>query len=72
MKSILVLTLALAFGLMTACSSNQDKAYKAQEKVHKERLDLVDQYQKCLKKAGDDKEKTEACDRYLRAAEALK
>ena len=72
MKSILVLTLALAFGIMTACSSSQDKAYKAQEKVHKERLELVGQYQNCLEKAGDDKEKTEACDQYLRAAEALK
>ena len=54
-----------------ACSSSEKKAYKAQEAVHKERLKLVDEYQKCLKKAGDDKDKTEACDQYLKAAEAL-
>ena len=72
MKSILVLTLALAFGLMTACSSSQDKAYKAQEKVHKERLELVEKYQNCMKKAGEDEAKKEACEQYLKAADALK
>jgi hypothetical protein len=66
------MTLALALMTMTACSSPQDKAYKAQEKVHKERLELVDKYQKCLKKAGEDKDKREACEQYLKAAEALK
>jgi len=58
--------------MFTACSTPQDKAYKAQERVHKERLKLVDEYKKCLKKAGSDKEKVEACDQYLKAAEALK
>ena len=61
----------VAFALIS-CSSNQDKAYKAQEKVHNERLALVEQYQKCLKDAGDDHVKVEACDHYLKAAEALK
>ena len=72
MKSIYLFLLAFAVGITLACSTPQDKAYKAQEKVHKERLKLVDEYQKCLKKAGEDKEKIEACDQYLRAAEALK
>ena len=72
MKSITVVALALLFGLTLACASPQDKAYKAQERVHRERLKLVDEYKKCLKKAGDDKQKIEACDQYLRAAEALK
>ena len=71
MKSYLVWIFVLAFGIITACSSPQDKAYKAQEKVHTERLKLVEEYKKCLKKAGGDKEKTEACDQYLKAAEAL-
>ena len=33
---------------------------------------LVDQYQKCVEKAGDSLESVEACDVYLRSAEALK
>jgi len=72
MKSITVVVLSLVVGLTLACSSPQDKAYKAQERVHKERLKLVDEYKKCLKNAGEDKQKIEACDQYLRAAESLK
>jgi hypothetical protein len=72
MKSILVITFALTLGLFTACSSSQDKAYKAQEKVSKERLELVDKYQKCMEKAGEDAAKKESCEQYLKAAEALK
>jgi hypothetical protein len=72
MKSTLILVLAFVFGLTLACSTPQERAYKAQENVHKERLKLVDQYKKCLETAGTDNEKIEACDRYLKAAEALK
>ena len=71
MKAICILTIALAFMTLTACSSSEKRAHRAQEQVHKERLKLVDEYKKCLKKAGDDKAKTEACDQYLKAAEAL-
>jgi len=74
-----VFIIFLTIGMLTACSTPQEKAYKAQEKSHsaqekiyKERLKLVDEYKKCLEKAGDDKTKVEACDQYLRAAEALK
>ena len=72
MKLISAILISLCLLLTLACSNPQDRAYKAQESVHKERLKLVDQYQKCLKKAGSDKAKVEACDQYLKAAEALK
>ena len=72
MKSTYVLVIAFVIGLTSACSTPQDRAYKAQEKVHKERLKLVDEYKKCLEKAGADNMKVEACDQYLKAAEALK
>ena len=72
MKSIYTFVLAIIVGMTLACSSPQDRAYQAQEKVHKERLKLVEEYKKCLKKAGEDKQKVEACDQYLKAAEALK
>jgi len=57
---------------LLACASPQDRAYEAQEKVHKERLRLVDEYKTCMANAGQDKQKMEACDQYLKAAEALK
>ena len=72
MKSICILAIALALMTFTACSSSEKRAHRAQAKVHNERLKLVDDYKKCLKKAGDDNAKVEACDQYLKAAEALK
>ena len=72
MKSTCIFVLAFAVSLTLACSSPQDKAYKSQERIHKERLKLVDEYKKCLEKAGEDNTKIEACDQYLKAAEALK
>jgi outer membrane biogenesis lipoprotein LolB len=64
--------------LLTACSSPQDKAseaqedaYKAQENVADQRLELVNKYQTCVKDAGQDKQKIEACDSYLKEAQAL-
>ena len=70
-KLISAISTFLVLSVM-ACASPQDKAYKAQESIHKERLKLVDEYKKCLGKAGTDKVKVEACDQYLKAAEALK
>ena len=72
MKSVYIILLTLFVGLALGCASSQDKAYKAQESVHKERLKLIDEYQKCLKKAGSDKAAADACESYLKAAEALK
>ena len=71
-STILVSICFCAALLFSACSSNQDKAYKAQEKVHKERLELVEKYQKCIKKAEEEKTDAAACEQYLKASEALK
>jgi hypothetical protein len=56
---------------LSARSSQQDKAYEAQEEVHKERLSLVEEYKKCMDDAGEDSAKVEACDKFLKASEAL-
>ena len=58
--------------LVAGCGSAQRKVNKSEAEVNKERLSLVEDYQKCIKKAGDDAEASEACDSYLNAAEALK
>lgn len=71
MKVVYVFVFLLIGGIV-ACASSQDRAYEAQEKVSKERLRLVDEYQKCIERAGQDKQKAEACGQYLKAAEALK
>ena len=69
MRIFLVVIVAVA---IFACSSSQDKANKAQQNVSEERLELIDKYQKCIKKAEGDKDKEAACEQYLKMAEALK
>jgi hypothetical protein len=79
MRFVLATSGIIIMTALAACSSPQDRAaraqeqsYEAQEKVARHRLELVDKYQECVKAATGNVEKVEACDSYLRAAEALK
>lgn len=58
--------------LVAGCGSAERKVNKSTAAVNKERLSLIEDYNKCIKKAGKDKDKAEACDHYRKAAEALK
>ena len=72
MKSIYMFLIACLVGLTLACSSPQHRAYEAEAKVNQEKLRLVQEYQKCLKEAGDNNAMKEACESYLKQVEALK
>ena len=72
MKLIRFTLLIFCVTLIGACQAPERRAYRAQTKISEERLKLVDQYKKCVNQAGEDKEKVEACDSYLKAAESLK
>ena len=65
-----ICVLAIA-ALVAGCGGAERKANKSQVKVNKERLSLIEDYKKCIKKAGKDETKAEACDTYRKAAEAL-
>ena len=73
------LALTMAAGMLAGCSSPeeraaeaQEKSFQAQERVANERLSLIKKYQECAQQAGADTRKREACDSYLKSAEALK
>lgn len=72
MKRMRIIALPLTLTWLVGCSTPEERAYEAQEDVHRERLELVEEYKACLKDAGDDQQKAESCDQYLKAAEALK
>ncbi len=79
MKFAKIFLLVFVMMLIGACGNPEKKAHKAsakasnaEEKIHQERLKLVEQYKKCVEDAGEDQAKVEACDSYLRAADALK
>ena len=79
MRNFPILICIVFMGFLAACSNPQKDAaraearsYEAQEDVVRQRLELVDNYQQCVANAAGDALKVEACDAYLRAAEALK
>ena len=79
MNLVRLAVITSAIALLTACSTPQERAAnaqagasKAQEEVAQRRLQLVDQYQKCVKDAAGNQQKAAACDSLLKAAEALK
>ena len=72
MKLLRIFLVVIVAVAILACASAQDKAAKSQEEVNKQRLELVDKYDKCMKKAEGDKEKEAGCEQYLKAADALK
>ena len=79
MRRVRIFTCVIVLGVLAACSSPQDDAaksqegsYEAQERVAEQRLELVEKYQACVEEADGDAAKTDACDSYLKAAEALK
>jgi len=58
--------------MISGCGNADRRANKSVAKVNNERLSLIKSYEKCVKKAGDDEVKSEACDSYLKSAEALR
>jgi hypothetical protein len=57
--------------LAVGCGGAERKANKSTAKVNQERLALIDKYQKCVKKAGDNEAEAAACETYRKSAEAL-
>ncbi len=57
--------------LITSCGSAQRKVNKSEAELNRERVSLIEDYKKCIKKAGDDETKAAACERYREAADSL-
>ena len=53
--------------LIAGCGSAQRKVNKSEAEVNKERLSLIEDYKKCIKKAGKDYVKAEACETHRKA-----
>lgn len=57
--------------LATGCGSGQRKVNKSEAAINQERLSLIEDYKKCIKKADNDEAKAEACESHRKAAESL-
>ncbi|NRB17620.1 MAG: hypothetical protein HRU33_08675 [Rhodobacteraceae bacterium] len=78
-KRLSAILCVFAIFSMSACTGvsvrnaarSQSQAYKAQGAVAEQRLEFVKNYQDCIAKAGENLQQVEACDVYLKSAEAL-
>jgi outer membrane biogenesis lipoprotein LolB len=61
---------AVMFCLLTACGSSpeKDKA-RAEAQYTEEKTKTLQEYKACVKKAKEDQQKLDACERLLKAAE---
>ena len=63
MKLLKIFLVVFVAGMIFACSSAEKKAYKSQEAVNEERLELIDQNKECMEEAEKDKENEAACEK---------
>jgi len=68
-QCVCVLAITLLIG---GCANAERRADKSTAAVNNRRISLIKDYEKCIKKAGEDEVKAEACDTYLKSAEALR
>lgn len=71
MKMKLCFCIAAITIVIAGCGSAERKANKSIATINKERLELIEKYQDCVEKAGDDQAEAEACETYRKSAEAL-
>jgi len=72
MKLMRVFLVVIVVGMVSACASAERKNTRSQTKINNEKIKLSEEYQKCMKKAEGVKDKESECEKYLKAAEALK
>ncbi len=69
--SAIFLTSACTSSAVRSAARSQEAAFNAKEAVAAKRLEFVDKYLECVTEAGENEMMVEACDTYLRSAEAL-
>ena len=72
MKLMRILVVVIFATMMLACGSAERQANKSQAELNQQKVKLSKEYENCMKKAGEDKDKQAECEKYLKAAETLK
>ena len=72
MKLVKILLVVIVAGTILACQSAERRETRSKTELNKEKVKISQEYQKCVKKAEGDKDKEAECEKYLKAAEALK
>ena len=70
MKVLKTVVLAVTLAALTACgSSGQKQKNKADARYTEEKTKTMQEYKSCIKKAKEDRDKLDACERLLKVVE---
>lgn len=69
-KTVSIIVTVSSFIFLAACSSPETKAHKSQVEINDRKMDIVDRYEACIKKA-ETAEEQATCEQQLKAAEGL-
>jgi len=72
MKAFRFATLIFVLFAVSSCSTPQEDAATAEEEKTLRRMELVEEYQECMKENEGNKQKQEVCNSFLEASKALK
>ena len=67
MKILKMTLLAVTLVTIAACGSAERKKNKAEAEYTKEKTKTMQEYKSCIKKAKDDQDKLDACERIMKA-----
>lgn len=72
MQALKFASLVFVILAIAGCSTPQEDAAKAEEEKTLRRMELVEEYQECMKENEGNKQKQEVCNSFLEASKALK
>jgi len=69
-KALAIAVIVSNFVFLAGCSSPEKKAAKSQVEINERKMEIVDRYEACIKKA-ETAEEQATCEQQLKAAEGL-
>lgn len=69
-KALFIAATISSFVFLAGCSSPEKKAAKSQVEINERKMEIVDRYEACIKKA-ETAEDQATCEQQLKAAEGL-
>ncbi len=72
MQKLICITFILAMSGLAGCQTGAERAAEADADFKEERLNILQNYQKCVEQAKGDEKMLKSCEHYLKAIDSMK
>ena len=72
MRKLICITFILAMSGLAGCQTGAERAAEADADFKEERLNILQNYQKCVEQAKGDEKMLKSCEHYLKAIDSMK